>query len=229
MAELLLIRHGQASFGADNYDQLSKLGMQQAHILGEYLAAQYTKVQLVCGTLTRQLQTTQLCRTGANWPEQAINVIAGFNEFDHEDVIEVAYPQFKDKAAMRAHLMGFENPRSAFNDVFKASVEKWVAADTAEYRESYVEFCSRVDSALQQVMTQSQAGVPTLVFSSGGAIAVCLQTILGLSAEKTFAINEMIANTSVTRILFDQQGRVSLSYFNNFQHLELASSQVTYR
>jgi broad specificity phosphatase PhoE len=37
MGTLYLVRHGQASFGADDYDQLSELGRRQSVRLGEYL------------------------------------------------------------------------------------------------------------------------------------------------------------------------------------------------
>ena len=38
MPEFFLVRHGQASFGADNYDKLSALGHRQARWLGGYFA-----------------------------------------------------------------------------------------------------------------------------------------------------------------------------------------------
>ena len=38
MGTLYLVRHGQASFGADDYDQLSELGHKQSVRLGEYFA-----------------------------------------------------------------------------------------------------------------------------------------------------------------------------------------------
>ena len=37
MGNLTLIRHGQASFGEKDYDNLSDLGRKQGHLLGEYL------------------------------------------------------------------------------------------------------------------------------------------------------------------------------------------------
>ena len=37
MSELLVIRHGQASFGQDNYDVLSDLGHEQARAAGAAL------------------------------------------------------------------------------------------------------------------------------------------------------------------------------------------------
>ena len=39
MGQLLLVRHGQASFGADDYDVLSPTGWEQGRRLGAHLAA----------------------------------------------------------------------------------------------------------------------------------------------------------------------------------------------
>ena len=36
MSVLYLVRHGQASFGRENYDRLSKRGVEQARIVGDY-------------------------------------------------------------------------------------------------------------------------------------------------------------------------------------------------
>ena len=41
MGTLYLVRHGQASFGADDYDQLSDLGRRQSVRLGQYLRERY--------------------------------------------------------------------------------------------------------------------------------------------------------------------------------------------
>ena len=35
---IVLVRHGQASFGADDYDRLSALGTEQARLLGQWWA-----------------------------------------------------------------------------------------------------------------------------------------------------------------------------------------------
>ncbi len=39
VSRILLVRHGQASWGADDYDQLSPLGDEQSRVLGAALAA----------------------------------------------------------------------------------------------------------------------------------------------------------------------------------------------
>jgi len=61
MAELYLVRHGQASFGADNYDQLSLLGKQQGQLLGEYFAERKIVFDhVLVGTMNRPRQKKKM-------------------------------------------------------------------------------------------------------------------------------------------------------------------------
>lgn len=53
-----MVRHGQARFGAADYDGLSDLGVRQARALGAHLAALgWLPDRVICGTLARQRQT----------------------------------------------------------------------------------------------------------------------------------------------------------------------------
>jgi len=64
MAVVYLIRHGQASFGKANYDQLSDLGHQQSIRLGLAWAERlpmFDKVYL--GSMLRHKQTANNCLT----------------------------------------------------------------------------------------------------------------------------------------------------------------------
>ncbi len=61
MTTIYLIRHGQASFGADDYDKLSDLGRRQAEITGHYLRDHGIHIDAAySGTLLRQRETAQL-------------------------------------------------------------------------------------------------------------------------------------------------------------------------
>ena len=64
MGTLYLVRHGQASFGADNYDVLSPLGHQQAVRLGEYFKTKGLVFDAaMTGTLQRQISTFEgICK-----------------------------------------------------------------------------------------------------------------------------------------------------------------------
>ena len=58
MGTLYLVRHGQASFGAQDYDQLSELGQRQSQRLGEYFQHKGLRFgQVLTGTLKRHQQT----------------------------------------------------------------------------------------------------------------------------------------------------------------------------
>ena len=58
MGHLYLVRHGQASFGAEDYDQLSAMGQQQSVRLGHYWRDKgLTFDTVLTGTLQRQRQT----------------------------------------------------------------------------------------------------------------------------------------------------------------------------
>ena len=61
MSHLFLIRHGQASFLSDNYDQLSDMGREQAKILGKQLVTSATNFDVVySGDLVRQIDTAEI-------------------------------------------------------------------------------------------------------------------------------------------------------------------------
>ena len=58
MSTLHLVRHGQASFGADDYDRLSELGWRQSRRLGEYWKGKGQQFdQIIMGTLRRHDET----------------------------------------------------------------------------------------------------------------------------------------------------------------------------
>ena len=60
MSVLLLVRHGQASFGAADYDQLSSLGEEQSRLLGASLAARGVRPDLVLrGSMKRARRSTR--------------------------------------------------------------------------------------------------------------------------------------------------------------------------
>ena len=58
MTIIHLVRHGQASFGKEDYDNLSEIGVKQAFLLGQYFKTLNLKFdKIFVGTLKRQIQT----------------------------------------------------------------------------------------------------------------------------------------------------------------------------
>jgi broad specificity phosphatase PhoE len=228
MASLYLIRHGQASFGAENYDALSGLGMRQCRLLGEWWRERgHAFDRVISGPMQRHRQSLESFAAGLE-RELAFDYLPGLAEFDHENVLEVYRPDFADKAAIARFLASTPRPRQAFHQIFTEAVNRWHDSRyDAEYNESWPVFRQRVVDAFASLCTES---ADTLVFTSGGAISVMLQSVLGLSDANCFALNAVTLNSSVTRVLY-RPGENSLHSFNSTAHLDIANDAalLTYR
>ena len=229
MATIYLIRHGQASFGNHNYDQLSETGWEQARVLGHWLAGRVHPDVVIGGDMQRHRETVEAIASGYRAPFPDMQVAVGFNEFDHTSVVHRFRPEWTDRERMQADLAASGHPAKAFQQTFTQAVRRWVSGDhDDEYPESWVEFKARVNGALDELISWANGG-DVFVSTSGGPIAVIIQSLLELSDSKALALNEVIANTSVTRVLYSGRRR-SLAVFNNYSHLEAeGQDMVTFR
>ena len=119
MASLYLIRHGQASFGSANYDQLSPLGQRQADISGQFFAETGSAFRSgSSGDLSRQRETGE--RVLASQPEPAtLRVDPRLNEVDNEGQIAALLPILCERD-------------SAFADRVKAGQERQQAVSEGD-------------------------------------------------------------------------------------------------
>jgi phosphohistidine phosphatase SixA len=93
MGTLYLVRHGQASFGADDYDQLSELGQAQSVRLGAWFARQGIRFYgLIAGTLRRHKQTLAGILQGMNQGGEHL-AWDGLNEYDSQAVVAAIHPE----------------------------------------------------------------------------------------------------------------------------------------
>lgn len=231
MATLLLVRHGQASFGAEDYDELSKRGVEQSVRLGDVLRQRGENMAtLWSGPMCRHQQTAQslLQGLGIDLPVQTLPMLA---EFDHHEVIIRHDPRYDDHAHFVAEMKRNPNAKALFADMFRDAMARWVGgAHDADYREPWPAFQQRVRSALATLVQSAQGGESHLVVTSGGVISVVMQTLLDLSTEKALGLNWRLANASITRIQVDAQGRVNLLSFNEHNHfLGTEPSLLTWR
>ena len=98
MGTLYLVRHGQASFGADDYDVLSARGREQAVRLGEYWRARGMAFDaVITGTLRRHTQTLEGIAEGLQAMPQVLQ-LPGLNEYDSHALIAAIHPQPLGKA-----------------------------------------------------------------------------------------------------------------------------------
>lgn len=234
MADLFLIRHGQASFGKDNYDALSDLGKQQAVALGRSLANVIEPTQLVCGTLNRQQQTLEGLKQGyeevtGKSLALPVQIKPEFNELDHTDILKVYDERFADPEYMRREILTKPEANKVFHRIYTQAIFNWFEDKGNDYVETFDHFYQRVNGAMEELVANAQSKERILVVSSAGSISMCLQNVLGVSAKKAFELNEVMANTAVNRFVFNGSGKINLSYYNNFQHLPAADIKVTYR
>lgn len=230
MATIYLIRHGQASFGKSNYDQLSTTGWEQARILGRWMADRVRPDVVIGGNMERHRETVEAIASGyrdARFPD--MQVAEGFNEFDHVSVMHRYRPQWVEPGVMQAELAASENPRKVFQETFVKAVQRWVSGEhDADYPESWSDFKHRVQRSFDDLVSWADGG-EVFVSTSGGPISIIVQSLLGISDSRALGLNNVIANTSVTRVLYSGDRR-SLAVFNNYSHLEAEDpALVTFR
>jgi len=234
MGQILLVRHAQAQFGTDDYDRLSEVGREQARLLGEWFARGRSKLDAaVTGRLRRHRETAEAClervpeplRPPGDWRPDA-----GFDEYDADHVVLCHRTDFADPAALRAHVRASDNPRRAFQDMFVAAMKRWMCGEhDTDYREPWRVFQERCAAALKRVVAEAGPSARVVVFTSGGPIAAICQHLLGLTAQRTLDVNSVLVNCATTGLLY-QPEQVSLSFLNNYSHLENGNPQmVTYR
>lgn len=225
MPAVYLLRHGQASFGAEDYDQLSELGVEQAGLLGRALkGAGVEPAAVVCGRMRRHTQTASAClgamgRPG-DWREDP-----GFDEFDHMDVIAAHRPDLGTMGALVRHLSGEEEPRRAFQALFDQALLAWIRGD-GRYRESWTAFQLRVMEAVERLADSLAPGQCSLVFTSGGVISALAQALLAFPPERVPAFNGMLVNAGITRVASGGRG-LRLASLN--EHVFLPEPLFTFR
>lgn len=217
MAEITLLRHGQASFGADNYDQLSELGLQQAQWLGEHLSSLGREFDaVIIGTMERHRQTAEgFFRGLGQQPDCVCN--PGLNEYDFKGLLN----PFRELHPQRWVDSG--NPRRDYNDNLKQALAAWMDGSIADDGEdSWQDFHQRV-TGVYRAVCQSSAK-KTLIVSSGGPISTIIAEVLRLDHAGLREINMQIRNTSTSRILHNRKS-FALDSFNDVSHLQSPQRQ----
>ena len=135
---IVLVRHGQASFGADDYDRLSTLGTEQARLLGQWWARLGAAPGTVLrGSLRRHRETATASLDALQGQGNARADVAtpstpqviedaGFDEFDHHEVLARHAPELAAPGALARHLAAQDDPRRAFQQIGRASCRERV-------------------------------------------------------------------------------------------------------
>lgn len=203
MTTIYLIRHGQASFGAESYDKLSPNGELQAQVLGRYFQKILREAPyVVAGSMQRHQQTAHLALNEC-FPDSHIVTNTAWNEFNHQQVFAQYEPRFSQPNLLKQDVEKEVNPRAYLSKIFEGAIGRWTGGEFHhEYDESWPAFKARVETGLQNLCDELAKTQPryAVVFTSGGVISVAAAKMLELSPEKTFALNWAIANGSFTTL-----------------------------
>ena len=203
MAELLVIRHGQASFGAENYDVLSNLGRAQARAAGDWLRQiGWTPDRVVTGTLNRQIDTA----TEMGF-EPVTEQHAGLNEYDFGDLLSA---RFKGNVPDLV-----KGDRKVHFRTLRETVFAWQRDEIDDPYETWAAFEARVEAARSFAVDTNAKRV--LVVSSGGVIGQMVAASLHAPAQHMMNLNLQIKNAAMTRFMFSGT-LFSLNEFNATPH-----------
>jgi len=212
MPYLYLVRHGQPDF-TGNYDSLTPLGFQQSDWLGEHLAARGLRfARVVSGTLHRQVETCDAILE--RLPDAPTPVRdARFNEYDHASLL--AFFEGDDQARLRA-----AGDRRGYFIAIRDALYAWSSLPgTLAGAETWAEFGSRIEDALESVCGGLGRDDAVLIVTSGGVIGRLAAAALGADADVAIQLNLQTRNTGVTEVV--RGSNVSrLVAFNSMPHLE---------
>lgn len=221
MATVVLVRHGQASFGTSNYDRLSPLGERQAVILGEHWQrAGFSADRALSGLLQRQRHTGghALGPLGATAP--ALDTDAAFNEFNHTQLVQAYLPLvIADDPALKATGPAMLQDPALFRPLFGRIVSAWAdgRTPTMPVDEQWEDFCARCVAGVKRAVDGAERVV---VFTSGGVITAVLRHALGIDNATALRLNWRICNASVHEFQWHDKG-LNLVGFNDVAHLKL--------
>jgi broad specificity phosphatase PhoE len=211
MGTLYLVRHGQASFGATDYDNLSDIGVRQSALLGAYFRKKALHFDAVLtGTLKRHAQTWEAVAKGAGLDMQPLQ-LPGLNEYDSEAVI----------AAIHPHPLARPDTPELYKHHFRLlrdGLTQWMNGVVSPHgMPTYREFVQGVSEALERVRRDYTGDV--LLVSSGGPISTAVGHILGTAPETTIELNMRIRNSAVSTFAFTPKRHMLMTY-NTLPHLD---------
>lgn len=214
MPTIYLVRHGQASFGTDNYDVLSDLGRVQASVAGEELARRRLREPVLgSGTLDRQRDTAVL--VGEAIGIEPTFADARWNEIDAHGLVDRHLGVPGASAGLTS---------AAFQEHLDRALIEWITSDDPTWQE----FSTGVSEALAELVAWLPRGRDAVVATSAGVIAVLGAALVESGAATVVAFNRVSVNASLTTLAASAR-RVSMLAFNDHAHLLGEPGLLTYR
>jgi broad specificity phosphatase PhoE len=214
---LLLVRHGQASAGSDNYDRLSDRGREQSRYLGQWWRKRNTQ-PAACfhGTLERQRDTKSLVLEDAGIAPPC-SVLPDLDEYNHRAVDAHLGERLTTTESGAAPV----NPESMSYADYATIMRRWRDSHSLpEALEDWPDFAARGWNTISSSARQQAPDATLAYFTSGGIISTVLATVLDLDFDHCIDAIWRVRNASVTTLAYDGRN-ARLVEFNNVTHLDL--------
>lgn len=219
VSRLLLIRHGQASFGAADYDVLSARGIEQSRQLGAHLARTGLAIDaLYRGPRKRHIDTADHMRAaaaeaGRELPEPM--ALDGLDEYPAFELLRYWMPLLRERHPELADGLASGSARA-----IEQITALWARGEleTGEL-ESFAAFEQRVSAAIDRIRSSHGRGVTIAAVTSGGPVSVAVKRCLELSPDKAIAVAWVVVNSSITELAFSGD-RLGLVALNRIPHLD---------
>ena len=239
MSNLYLVRHGQATFHAASYDQLSEIGEAQARRLGRFWLDRRVAIdEVYTGPACRHRQTAEFigelyrCER-RHWPTPVIlpeldeHRVEGLIRNRIEEITS-SHPSVEPLAAAYARSKTTTDTERSFQRLFEAVTQLWIRDEVVDStEESWTSFRERVQSGIEQMRNGGGSGRIVVAFTSVGPIAAALRFALACSDQTAVELGWRIRNCSLTQFVFTT-GRFTLDRFNSLPHLD-DDDLLTYR
>ena len=205
ISDLYLVRHGQASFGEKNYDNLSEKGVRQSISLGKKLKKRNLVFDnIVVGPMKRHIQTFNGINIGYGDSLSEPLIIEDFAENQLMEIAQYFIPKMLKTNKNIKELMS-EIPlwkrKKTFLKYFNIIAQQWINDEldlSKKNFESYKSFKKRVKNAKDKVSDIMKESSKTMVVSSGGTITGIYAECHSLSAEEIMHLNFKIKNASIS-------------------------------
>lgn len=205
VAEIILVRHGQANSHATDeasYDRLSDLGRQQARWLGGHLRATNPHFDAVMtGTMARQADTARAMGYAITRQDPRLDELSYFTMARAMEV-QHGVPAPADPTEFVAHL--------------PQVIEYWSKDRIAGAPESFAQFAARVTGVIDELCEDHGR---VLLVTSGGVIGMIMRHALGLENGGMAKIMLQTMNSSLHRLNYVHD-TLMVGTFNATPHLD---------
>lgn len=214
---LLLIRHGQASFGSADYDRLSERGHAQCARLGEWLARTGHRFpRVLIGGMRRHRQSLDALAASYDTALPEAEIDTDLDEFDHHSVIETFLATHPDRPGTLAAAAAQQDPRALYL-MIREALRRWSRGELDGVTETWADFQQRVRRASHRLQAMASEA-PVLVMTSGGVIAQLVQAAMDMPDHRAVELNLSIRNSAISELQPEDQGLRLLSW-NGVPHL----------